>query len=182
MRNVRLAPAEPFRRATFVSACLCGVLAAAGPPCTAAPGAERLVQNAWSEWCQGDRTDVSEQKLSGCLGSSGEMRHKWLSARCSMKCQTLQLNWQWQGSVWDGQLCHLCCLFSTNCCSVTWMAVQVATETQCQLHAHHHYQLPTYFRDWWCSHHSSLLSGSVPVVSTAGHTFHVAKKALLHSR
>lgn len=46
MRNVRLAPAEPFRRATFVSAYLCGVLAAAGPPYTAAPGAEGLVQNA----------------------------------------------------------------------------------------------------------------------------------------
>lgn len=41
MREVRLALAEPFRRASFVYACLCGVLAAAQPPCMAAPGSRR---------------------------------------------------------------------------------------------------------------------------------------------
>lgn len=56
-----------------------------------------MVQNAQAEWCQGDQADVSEQKLSGCLGSSRERRHKWLSARHSMECQTLQLNWHVAG-------------------------------------------------------------------------------------
>lgn len=37
MRKVRLALAEPFRRVSFVCACLCGVLAAAQPLCMAAP-------------------------------------------------------------------------------------------------------------------------------------------------
>lgn len=41
MRKVKLAPAEPSRKASFVYACLCGVLAAARPPCMAAPGSRR---------------------------------------------------------------------------------------------------------------------------------------------
>lgn len=59
--------------------------------------AEGTEQNAWAEWCQGDQTDVSEQKLSRCLDSSRERRHKWLSARHSTECQTLQLNWHVAG-------------------------------------------------------------------------------------
>lgn len=37
--------------------------------------AGRMMQNDQAEWCQGPQTDVSEQKLSGCLGSSRERRH-----------------------------------------------------------------------------------------------------------
>lgn len=59
--------------------------------------AGRMAQNAKAEWCQGPQTDVSEQKLSGCLGSSRERRHKWLPARHSVECQTWQLNWHMTG-------------------------------------------------------------------------------------
>lgn len=42
MWKVRLAPAGTFRRASFVYACLCGVVAAAQPPLMAAPGSRRI--------------------------------------------------------------------------------------------------------------------------------------------
>lgn len=178
MRKVRLAPAESFRRASFVYACLCGVLAAAQAPRMAAPGSRRAHANClvWvvprgsdrCEWTEAqqvlgkprrDETQVAISKTQhGVPDTATELA---MAGQCSF--------FSMLSFLYQLLLSHL-------------NVVQVATETQCQLHAHHHYQLPTSFYDWWCSHHSSFLCCSAPVVSTAGHRFHVAKKALLHSR
>lgn len=98
------------------------------------------MQNAWTAWCQEDQTDVSEQKLSRCLESSRETRHKWLSVRHSMECQTLQLNWHVVGQCLGWPAFFACVVLSL-------MIVAQSPE-------------------WWCRWRPRLNASSVLLIAT----------------
>lgn len=98
------------------------------------------MQNARDEWCQGDQADVDEQKLSRCLGSSRERRHKWLSARHSMECQTLQLNWRMAGQCLGWPAFSACVVLSLS----------IAAQSP----------------EWWCRWPLRLNASSAPIIAT----------------